>query len=132
VHGIIDFVSAGAALMLPRFLNCSDRLKNAVTMMALGKLAYGLMTRHELGLVRKIPMKTHLVLDTIAGASMAALPFMLEEEEPEAITACVALGMMDVAVAPLTQTTSTVEPWQEISPGHFRSVSPGRSPVVAS
>ena len=106
-----------------------------MTCMALTKLAYSLMTRHELGVVKKIPMKTHLVLDTIGGATMAALPFMVDEEDPQAITCCVALGMLDVAAAPLTQTQSTGNARQagsQQSSGLFgRAVASGRSPILS-
>src|SRR3954454_6624058 len=106
MHGYMDLLTAGMALALPRVMDCSDKLRTGMTCMALTKLAYGLMTRHELGVVKKIPMKAHLVLDTIGGATMAALPFMVDEEDPQAITCCVAMGMLDVAAAPLTQTQS--------------------------
>jgi hypothetical protein len=136
MHAIMDLMTAGMALVLPRVMNCSDRLRNGVTAMALTKLAYGLMTRHELGLVKKIPMKTHLVLDTISGASMAALPFMVDEEDPQAITCCVAMGMLDVAAAPLTQTHSPLERQHGSSSdqgsGLFRrAVARGRSAILS-
>ena len=81
-------------------------------------------------------MKTHLVLDTIGGATMAALPFMVDEEDPEAITCCVAMGMIDVAAAPLTQTQSLTERQQsaggESDSGLFRrTVARGRSAILS-
>src|SRR5437762_10998260 len=96
MHGIMDYLTVGAALVLPRLMDCNQRLRTGMTCMALTKLAYSMATRHELGLIKKIPMKTHLVLDTIGGATMAALPFMVEEEDAHAISCCMAMGMLDV------------------------------------
>jgi len=134
MHGIMDLLTAGMTLALPRMLDCSEKLRTGMTCMALTKLGYGLMTRHELGLLKKIPMKTHLVLDTISGATMAALPFMVDEEDPQAITACVAMGMLDIAAAPLTQTQSPnqrQQPVMQKGSGLFRrTVGSGRSTIL--
>src|SRR3954465_4958867 len=136
MHAMMDLLTAGMALTLPRMLNCSEKLRTGMTCMALTKLGYGLMTRHELGFLKKIPMKTHLVLDTIGGATMAALPFMVDEEDPEAITCCVAMGMLDVAAAPLTQTHSRPQ-LQQGAPFVQRTGVPisratrGRSPILS-
>src|SRR3954467_8323644 len=136
IHAMMDLLTAGMALTLPRMLNCSEKLRTGMTCMALTKLGYSLMTRHELGLLKKIPMKTHLILDTIGGATMAALPFMVDEEDPEAITACVAMGMLDVAAAPLTQTHSPIERQAGVSNGEGsglfrRAVGKGRSAILS-
>ncbi len=133
MHAMLDLATAGMALTLPRMLDCSDRLRTGMTCMALTKLAYGLMTRHELGVVKKIPMKAHLVLDTVGGATMAALPFMVDEEDPQAITCCVAMGMLDVAAAPLTQTHSPLERQSTgRSKAQFRNtVAQGRSAILS-
>jgi len=134
----MDYLTVGAALVLPRVIDCSERLRTGMTCMALTKLTYGLMTRHELGVVKKIPMKAHLVLDTMSGATMAALPFMVDEEDPQAITCCVAMGMLDVAISPLTQTQmqNSASPRQaggsEQSSGLFRrTVAQGRSAILS-
>ena len=102
-HGILDFLTAGFALAFPRVLNCSQRFTNAVTTLALGKLAYAMLTRHELGVKKVIPMPTHLVLDAIGGATLCALPYVLEEENESAANAALAMGVFDILAAPMTQ-----------------------------
>ena len=106
MHGVLDYLTVGMMLGLPRMLGCKRSFTDAVTCLALGKLAYALFTRHELGAVKVIPMKTHLALDTAGGATLAALPFLMDEDDPAARTACVALGIFDIAAAPLTETRS--------------------------
>jgi hypothetical protein len=103
-HGLLDYLTVGTFLALPRLLGFSSRLTNAMTTLALGKLGYAMMTKHELGLVKLIPMKTHLVLDALGGATLAALPFILDEDDAEAATICGTLGLFDIVAAPLTET----------------------------
>jgi hypothetical protein len=106
-HAFLDLATAGFALAFPRVLGASDRFTRIVTTLALGKLAYGLLTEHELGLVKVLPMKAHLTLDTIAGAAMCVLPFVRDEKENGAVTMCtVGLGLFDISAAPVTDTRS--------------------------
>ena len=109
-HAVLDLVTVGTMLAIPRVLGSSRRFTNAVTALAAGKLAYALMTRHELGIVKALPMKAHLTLDAIGGATLCALPFLMDEDDPTTVALCAGQGMMDIAVAPLTQTTADFEP----------------------
>ena len=51
-----------------------------------------------------IPMKAHLTLDALTGATLAALPLMLDERDEDAMAACVALGLMDLGASVMTAT----------------------------
>jgi hypothetical protein len=109
MHGVLDYLTVATFLTLPRALGCSERLSNAVGAVALGKLCYTLFTRHELGVVKAIPMKAHLAMDCVGGAAIASLPFLLEEDNEVATAALVALGAFDIAAAPLTETTPSFD-----------------------
>ena len=106
-HGVLDYLTVATFATLPKLLGFSPTLTRAMQTLAVGKLCYALMTDHELGVVRKIPMKAHLALDAMGGATLAALPFVLDEDDEVAIAACVGLGLFDIVAAPMTQTTST-------------------------
>lgn len=111
-HALLDYLTVGTYLALPHALGWSRGLTNAVTAAAIGKLAYALCTRHEGGVIKAVPMKTHLVLDALAGASMAALPFTVDADDEcneSARFILPAMGTFDIAAAPMTETTSTVE-----------------------
>ena len=103
-HGILDFLTVGFALAFPRVLGCSKEFTNAVTMIAVGKLGYALMTKHELGVAKVIPMKAHLAMDAVGGATLAALPYLLDERDEAAMATCVALGLMDMSASVMTET----------------------------
>ena len=106
-HGVIDYLTAGALFALPGLLGFSPKLSMAVRMIGLKKLAVAAATQHELGLVKLIPMKTHLALDVMTGAALCALPFVLEDDDdPDtASAALMMMGLMEFAYAPLTETT---------------------------
>src|SRR5688500_16526603 len=83
-HGVLDFLTATALATLPGMLGFSERTTRAMQMMAVGKLCYSMLTDNELGIVRAIPMKAHLALDAVNGVALAALPFMLDEDDDTA------------------------------------------------
>ncbi len=105
-HGIIDYLTVGALFALPSMLGFSPGLSKAVRMIGLKKLAIAAATQHEMGVVKLIPMKKHLAMDVMTGLTLCALPFMLEDDEnPEtAQVALVAMGLMELAYVPLSET----------------------------
>ena len=106
LHGILDFATVGFALAFPRVLGCNRSFTNAVTMLALGKLGYALLTKHELGLAKVIPMKAHLAMDSVGGATLAAPPFLTGEHDPAAMCCAIGIGAFDIAAAPMTETAN--------------------------
>jgi hypothetical protein len=104
-HGVLDYLTIGTLFALPRAMGWSRQLTDGMTALALGKLGYTLMTRHELGLWKKIPMNVHLALDAAGGAALGAMPLMLgDEDDLGAQAACCALGTFDVLAATMTET----------------------------
>lgn len=103
-HAMLDYLTVGAFLALPRLMGSSREFTNAVTCGALGKLGYTLLTRHEGGVVKVIPMTAHLWLDAVMGAGLMAMPHFFDES-CAARRAFEALGAFDILAAPLTQTS---------------------------
>jgi len=107
-HGFLDYLTVGTMMLLPKVLKMSKPLATALESVAAAKLMYVLFTDHELGVVRKIPMKAHLVMDTALGAGLCALPFVLGDDDDEAATIALAgMGLNDILVAGATQLTPT-------------------------
>lgn len=104
---MLDVAMAGALLVVPRLLGASPRFTRITTRLALGRIGYGLLTRHDLGVVRVLPMRAHLALDAAGGAGLCALPFMLpKREKPGVVALAVGAGLVDLLAAPLTATQS--------------------------
>jgi hypothetical protein len=104
-HGVLDYLTIATFITLPRVMGWSRGLTQGMTALAISKLGYTLLTRHELGAVKKLPMQAHLALDAAGGAALCAMPMLLgDEDDVGAAVACCALGLFDIAAAPLTQT----------------------------
>ena len=119
-HAMLDYLTIGKFLILPRVLGFSETVTNGMTAVGLVKLAYTLMTRHEGGVVKVLPMQAHLAMDVVGGATLCALPFLDDDSDVTEQAVCCALGAMDIAVAPMTETepapTSRLGIRQQVAP----------------
>lgn len=109
VHGVLDFLTAGTMLALPRALGWSQNTTRLLTGAAVGTIGYSLMTRYEMGLVKRLPMKAHLGLDAACGAALCASPWLLPDEPTEVKQTLVGLGLFELASALTTKTESSEE-----------------------
>jgi hypothetical protein len=109
-HGVIDYLTAGALLALPRALGWGERPTRLLTGAAVGSLAYSLLTRYELGALKLLPMRVHLALDAMSGAALAASPLLLPDEDPEVKATLLALGLYELGVTALTKAEPAGEP----------------------
>src|ERR687886_2946987 len=77
VHGVLDYVTGSALLAAPELFGLKDVPPAALTprLAGTGATAYSLLTDYELGAVRLLPMRVHLVLDAASGALLAAAPW---------------------------------------------------------
>jgi hypothetical protein len=104
-HGVLDYLTIGTLFALPRAMGWSRDLTDGMTALALGKLGYTLMTRHELGLWKKLPMSAHLALDTAGAAALGAMPMVLgDEDDVGAQAACCGLATFEFLAATMTET----------------------------
>src|SRR4051794_33400273 len=102
-HGVLDLVTAGTLVALPRMLGWGERVTNTLTTVAIGTLGYSLLTNYEFGLVRILPMRAHLAIDGLSGAALCAAPAMFPEEDPSTQGALVALGLFEMGAALMTR-----------------------------
>lgn len=78
VHGLLDY-GVGVLLIAAPWLLGFHR-GGAETwipvMLGIGAMVYSLFTNYELGIIRRIPMPTHLLLDLMSGILLAASPWL--------------------------------------------------------
>ena len=109
IHGLIDYMTAGMLVALPRVMGWSRKTTCLMDTAAATTVAYSLLTRYELGAVKALPMKGHLALDLIQGGTMLAAAGLMEDEDPEVRGTLAALGAFELAVTLTSQTHSPAE-----------------------
>ena len=108
VHGVLDYLSAATLATLPRVLGWDSKVTNLLTGAAVGTLVYSLLTEYELGVVPVLPMRAHLALDGMSGASLCAAALRLRDQEEAGVVATLyGLGFFELAAATMTQTQPT-------------------------
>jgi hypothetical protein len=77
-HGLLDYTLSSALLFSPNAFGfpTSGAASAMPRKMGASALVYSALTRYELGLRPTIPMKTHLILDAVSGAMLAASPWL--------------------------------------------------------
>ena len=105
IHGLIDYVVGGTLIAAPKLLGFADGSAKQRVPVALGAsvVGYSAFTNYERGLVKAIPVKTHLGLDVLTGVVLASSPWVFGFADqiwwPHFI-----FGLMSIIVPQFTQT----------------------------
>ncbi len=79
VHGILDYIVGIALLLAPNLFGFAEFGGAAVwipRLLGVAILGMALLTDNRVGLMRVIPMSTHLMIDYVAGIFLAISPFI--------------------------------------------------------
>jgi hypothetical protein len=78
IHGVIDYIVGLIVIALPFMLGLQGTAR--MTLIAVGVIAilYSLMTDYELGAVRYLRIRFHLLLDIAFSIAMLILPLLLD------------------------------------------------------
>jgi hypothetical protein len=104
VHGVLDFMTAGLLVTLPRAMGWSNCVTRLLDASAATTVVYSLLTRYELGVVKALPMKAHLAIDALQGGALVGASAFLEGEDPEVRATLAALGAFELGVTALSRT----------------------------
>ena len=104
MHGVLDYLTAGTLLTLPRALGWSQGVTRLLTNAGIGTVGYSLLTRYELGLIKVLPMQGHLILDAMSGAMLCGAPLLFRDEDTSVKGALIALGLFELTAALTTET----------------------------
>jgi hypothetical protein len=106
-HGVLDYLSTGTLLALPRLLGWTPTVTALLTGSALTTLATSLLTKYELGLFKVLPMPGHLVLDGLTAATHAATFLLFDDndrKQGKALPILLGLVAFETGAALLTRT----------------------------
>lgn len=104
VHGVLDYVMGVVLIAAPWLFGFADDTAATYIPVILGAavIAYSFFTNYELGVVRAIPMPTHLMLDGLSGAFLAASPWLFNFDERVWIPH-LAFGLLEIGAAVFTE-----------------------------
>jgi len=88
---LLGFADGGAAMWVPIILGASV-------------IVYSLLTAYELGVTPVISMSTHLILDAIGGAILAASPWLFQFYEAGVWIPHGIIGLGEILAACMTET----------------------------
>ena len=111
-HGFLDYMTAGLLCTLPRALGWSRQVTYLLDAAACTTVAYSLLTRYELGVIKALPMKAHLAIDAVQGGALIGAAAFLEDEDPEVRGTLAALGTFELGVTLLTRTETDAEAYR--------------------
>ena len=112
IHGYMDYLMGILLIALPSLFNLPQGAASTVpVVLGAGTIVYSLMTRYELGLFRVISVKTHIIIDIIAGLFLIATPWLFGFADLVYLP-FVILGILEVGAASLTDKRS---PYTETS-----------------
>lgn len=110
VHGLLDYLVGALLIALPWLAGFARGGAESWTPVAVGAatLLYSVCTDYEPGLIRRLPMTLHLLLDGLGGALLAASPWMFGFDQTVWIPHVVA-GVYAIIAATLTDTIPRYE-----------------------
>lgn len=107
IHGMLDYSMGLLLILAPWLLGFDDAANRWAVYVPVGlgisMLVISAMTRYELGLVKAIPMSTHLTIDVIAGLFLAVSPWLFGFAD-EIAWPHVLFGLLEVGAGLMTQT----------------------------
>lgn len=114
VHGVLDFSVGLLLVMFPWLAGFAQGGPETWVMVVLGiaPLLYSPFTNYELGWIKVIPFKAHLVIDFLSGMLLAASPWLFEFKEqvylPHLIFGLMEMGVVLLSV-PVAYYSKTLE-----------------------
>ncbi|HST58634.1 MAG TPA: SPW repeat protein [Longimicrobium sp.] len=110
IHGMLDYLLGALLIASPWLLGFADNeaARWVPVVLGAGVLLYSALTDYELGVVKKIQMPVHLMLDALGGVLLAVSPWMLGFDDrvwmPHVI-----LGVVEILTAAITNTVPGYE-----------------------
>ena len=108
VHSAVDHVVGPALVLAPTLLRLGSASPEGIVARAIGgaETVYSNLTDYELSAKKVLPMRVHLALDAVGGATLAVLPQLTgaRGRGKKHWVPHLAIGVLEVGMAALTKT----------------------------
>ena len=108
VHGAVDHVVGPALVFAPTLLRLGRTSPEGITARAVGSVqaVYSNLTDYELSMKNVVPMKAHLALDAVGGATLALVPQLTgaRRRGKKHWLPHLAIGVLEIGMAAMTKT----------------------------
>jgi len=108
VHGAVDHVVGPTLVLAPTLLRLGRTSPEGITARAVGgvEALYSNITDYELSVKNIVPMKVHLALDAVGGATLALVPQLTgaRKRGKKHWVPHLAIGVMEIGMAAMTKT----------------------------
>jgi hypothetical protein len=107
-HGILDYLWSLLLASMPWLLNYPREARGGPetwvpVAFAAGAVVYSLLTDYELGAVRVLPMRVHLLLDVVGGALLVLSTWLFDLRDPARLV-YLGFGLFSILAGLMTET----------------------------
>lgn len=107
VHGVLDYLGALLLIAFPFLLGFdSAAARWIMIILGVGVLLYTILTDFELGLIRKIPVAGHLLMDGLGGVLLLVAPWLFGFADVDPWWPFVLMGLVELGAAMFTHTVA--------------------------
>lgn len=101
IHGYMDYMMGLLLLLLPVFGNFPSSANTLLVILGAGTIMYSLITNYETSLLNILSMKTHLMIDLMAGILLVVSPWLFGFAD-EIIWPFLVLGAIEIGASLMT------------------------------
>lgn len=102
IHGYLDYIMGVILIVSPLVLQIPDGAASTIlVILGAGVILYSLLTDYEMGLLKVLGMKTHLMIDLIGGLFLIASPWIFGFAD-ETFWPFVIFGVLEVGASLMT------------------------------
>lgn len=103
MHGVLDYFTSSALIAAPRMLGWSDLTRQLLTASAFATIGYSALTRYPLGMLKLLPMRTHLALDMASGALLCGASLLVHSLPARERASLMGIGLYELGAVALSQ-----------------------------
>lgn len=107
-HGFLDYLVGILLIAAPWIFGFDPGAPEGIVPIALGIMAlvYSIVTNYEMGMIKLLPMKTHLMLDVLSGILLAASPWLFGFADRVYLPHLV-IGLFEIFAGLMTRTATS-------------------------